>query len=528
MVRVPRSVSERAGLIAGTTPLFNESVTTLLHQRLRMGTLVGAGVLTLGFFTVLFLPGLFVRSGVLAVVIACHLLLRFWQLPNQLQLRLLEVAFLIAFAVQALYMPDVLILESARAGDAATAVMDRQFNIGAWALFVVLYGVFIPNTWQRAACVLIPFSCLPELNFYLLGLYDPLVAKAFAAPAHGPPLPLTLVAAAIGTYGAQALYSIRQDAFRAKQLGQYRLKEKLGSGGMGEVYRAEHKMLKRPCAIKLIRPDVDANAETVARFEREVQITAQLSHWNTVEIYDYGRTDDGVFYFVMELLPGKSLAEIVEQHGPLPAERAVYLLRQVCAALHEAHSLGLIHRDIKPANIFVSQRGGVHDIVKLLDFGLVKMRENKGDATLTQEGMVSGTPSYMSPEQAAAGDVGPWSDLYSLGSVAYHMVTGEPPFSGPSAFEVMMANARDPVVPPSLRNPSLPMDLEQIILRCLNKKAADRYPDVIALERALAGCDCATGWNAERAAEWWRTRADEQVPDPKPTDDTPTLARAGG
>jgi serine/threonine-protein kinase len=310
------------------------------------------------------------------------------------------------------------------------------------------------------------------------------------------------VAALVGIYGTHIINSARREAFKARQFGQYRLLEKLGSGGMGEVFKAEHVLLKRPCAMKLIKPSSEADATAIAHFEKEVKTTAKLTHWNTVEIYDYGHTDDGTFYYVMELLPGMSLEELVEQHGPLPPERAVHLLRQVCGALQEAHAVGLIHRDIKPANIFAAQRGGVFDVAKLLDFGLVK--EKAGGSPEAQQGSFSGTPLYMSPEQASAyEEVDARADIYSLGAVAYHLLTGKPPFAGKNVIELLAAHARSEVVPPSQINPVVPSDLGQVILRCLAKDAKDRFQDAASLEQALAGCACANQWSAVQAAEWW-------------------------
>ncbi len=186
----------------------------------------------------------------------------------------------------------------------------------------------------------------------------------------------------------------------AQQLGQYRLRRQLGAGGMGEVYLAEHQLLKRPCAVKLVRPGIESCPKALERFEREVRLTATLSHPNTVEIYDYGRTEDGTYYYVMEYLQGLSLAELVERHGPVPPARAVYLLRQVCQALRKAHAAGLIHRDIKPSNIFASRRGGRDDVAKLFDFGLVLSLAKNGAPQTSGEGRIFGTPLFMSPEQA--------------------------------------------------------------------------------------------------------------------------------
>jgi serine/threonine-protein kinase len=290
----------------------------------------------------------------------------------------------------------------------------------------------------------------------------------------------------------------------ARKFGQYQLRQKLGAGGMGEVYLAEHQLLKRPCALKLIKPEAGADPIALARFEREVQSAARLSHPNTIEIYDYGHTDDGTFYYVMEYLPGMSLQDLVSDVGPLPPGRVVYLFRQACAGLAEAHALGLVHRDLKPANIFVAVRGGGADIAKVLDFGLVKLTRNEGGVELTSEQAVSGTPLYMAPEQAVADrSLDARADIYALGAMLYFTLTGQPPFAGSSAFEVMMAHARDPVVPPSRLRPDVPEDLEQVVLRCLAKKPQDRYPDVKSLGKALSACESAALWDAEKAQAWW-------------------------
>ena len=229
---------------------------------------------------------------------------------------------------------------------------------------------------------------------------------------------LAMVVSAVGTvFGKRPVQGRQSEAFDGKQLGQYRVIARLGAGGMGEVYLAEHRLLERPCAIKLIKPDRAGNPQVLARFEREIRMTARLSHRNTVEIFDCGRTEDGTLYYVMEYLPGLSLEDLLEQYGPQPPERVVHVLRQICHALREAHGIGLIHRDIKPANIIVAQRGGLHDVAKLLDFGLVRSHSlGSGPDNLTEEGAVAGTPAYMSPEHADGNrDLGARSDIYSLG-----------------------------------------------------------------------------------------------------------------
>ena len=242
--------------------------------------------------------------------------------------------------------------------------------------------------------------------------------------------------------------------------------------------------------MKLIRPGDGAEPRTLERFEREVRLTAMLSHPNTVEVYDYGRAEDGTYYYVMEYLLGLSLAELVDRHGPLPPSRAVYLLRQVCEALRKAHAAGLIHRDIKPSNIFAARRGGMDDVAKLLDFGLVRTAPMPG-AAISAEGQILGTPMFMSPEQArGVRDLDGRSDIYSLGAVAYHVLTGRPPFDEDGSIAVLIAHARDPVVPPSRLGPGIPDDLERVVLRCLAKDPAARFANADALERALGECAC--------------------------------------
>jgi serine/threonine-protein kinase len=295
---------------------------------------------------------------------------------------------------------------------------------------------------------------------------------------------------------------------RSGTLAQYRLITLLGVGGMGEVYLAEHRILGRACAVKLLRPERARDAQARARFEREVRATAQLSHYNTVQVFDYGCTPDGTLYYVMEYLPGLSLEQILETEGPQPAARVVHWLRQACRALREAHALGLVHRDIKPANLFAAQRGGSYDVLKVLDFGIVKDLGESPTARLTQEGAFSGTPLFMSPEQANGRDVDARSDIYSLGAVAYTLLTGRPPFERGTPMEVLIAHARDEA-PPLAAFGDVPADLERIVLRCLAKRPEDRYQAMDELGNALAQTAAADRWTQGCAARWWRDHVQE-------------------
>ena len=323
--------------------------------------------------------------------------------------------------------------------------------ITPWILLIFTYAMFIPNTWQRAAVVLGLMGVMPIAMlayFYTIPTFSQLAGRIDYAGFVSGQVLMAAIVVMTALVGVHTIGTLRREAFAAKQLGQYRLKRKLGSGGMGEVYLAEHQMMKRPCAVKLIRPEKAGDPRMLARFEREVRATAKLSHWNSIDIYDYGRTADGTFYYVMEYLPGHNIGEVVEGYGPIPPGRTVFLMDQVCGALAEAHGIGLVHRDIKPANIFCAYRGGVFDVVKLLDFGLAKPTMEKApDAQLTLAGTVTGSPLFMSPEQASGDDtVDARSDIYSLGAVMYYMLTGQPPFMSDNPLKVMIAHASQEVV----------------------------------------------------------------------------------
>jgi serine/threonine-protein kinase len=246
-----------------------------------------------------------------------------------------------------------------------------------------------------------------------------------------------------------------------------------------------------------------------------------------VEIYDYGHTADGTFYYVMEYLPGLSLDELVERSGPLPPERVVHFLRQVCAGLREAHAKGLIHRDIKPSNVIACERGGVPDVAKLLDFGLVHDGALEAQAAkLTVLGTVLGSPHYLSPEQASGkSQLDARTDIYSLGATAYFLLTGRPPFERETVMMLFMAHASEPVEPPSRLRPDLPLDLQEVVLRCLEKDPAKRFPDVRSLDEALARCGCAGRWTEEAAEAWWHGQ-DAGEPSAHPTPLPATVAAA--
>ena len=299
---------------------------------------------------------------------------------------------------------------------------------------------------------------------------------------------------------------------KERELGSYRLGELLGRGGMGEVYRATHRMLARPAAIKLIRPEVlaerhgDAADLAVTRFRREAEAAANLRSPHTVELYDFGVTDDGTLYFVMELLQGMDLETLVQHEGPLPAKRVIHILRQVCESLEEAQASGLVHRDIKPANIHVGRMGLRQDFVKVLDFGLVKSVGSLTgeDSMATAAGLTPGTPAYMAPEMALGEQVDGRADIYALGCVAYYLLTGRLVFEGTASFQVIAKHIQEAPVPPSQRTElEIPPALDRVVLSCLAKKPEDRPQNAAELDRELAEIETEP-WSQEEAQRWWR------------------------
>ncbi len=317
---------------------------------------------------------------------------------------------------------------------------------------------------------------------------------------------------------ARANREARLAALEARQLGQYKLDQKLGEGGMGVVYRAHHNMLHRPTAVKFLGMD-KTNEQTLARFEREVQMTSRLNHPNTIAIYDYGRTPEGIFYYAMEYLEGINLEDLVKSYGPQPEGRVVSILLQVCGSLAEAHAIGLIHRDIKPANIILTERGGLYDFAKLLDFGLVKALDSRKDSSLTTAGSLTGTPLYMPPEAIQHEQIDARSDLYSLGAVGYYLLTGTPVFDAGNVLQILQKHVMDEPEPPSRRlgKPISPQ-LEAILLKCLAKELSGRPQSAAELADALSLCLAETKWTQKDAELWWqrnRPRSDPATTQPE-------------
>jgi serine/threonine-protein kinase len=493
------------------TQRYADEVVGLLHRRLLGGTLIGAVA-----FALMILVALASRHGrteylsltLYASLAICYTALVMWlrrdRAMSLFQLRVVEVLALAAYAAHCARKDFEHYSQywgTLPADDQWLLVSHSLLN---WVFLIFIYGVLVPNDWRRSLRVLAGMALIP-LAVYAVTWLTFSVSRRPVAPLFELFAMARVMGAAvaIAVFGAHKLTTLGQQASAARHLGNYRIKRRISAGGMGEVYLAEHRLLNRPYAIKLIRAEAAANPTSRTRFAREIQAMARLTHWNTIEIIDYGHAPDGTFYYVMEYVEGLNLNELVNRYGPLNPGRAVYLLRQACAALAEAHAMGLIHRDIKPGNIMVTQQAGLVDVLKILDFGLVHdLGPSDGDDRLTQPGLAMGTPGYMSPEQTT-GVADVRSDIYSLGAVGYFLLTGRAPFSG-RAMDQIRTSLLDEAPPLRDLRPDVPADLESVIQGCLRRDPDERFADIQQMDKALAACECADSWNAMEAATWWR------------------------
>jgi serine/threonine-protein kinase len=384
----------------------------------------------------------------------------------------------------------------------------------------VLRAALVPSTVRRTVWI----TVLAIVPLFALYVFDwlPLAADRSLREAIGPYqigslvvnvfiwwTLVTIVCVSI----SRIIHNLRREIREAMRLGQYTLERKLGEGGMGMVYCASHAMMRRPTAVKLL-PLEKMGQASLARFEREVQQTARLTHPNTITIYDYGRTPDGVFYYAMELLDGASLEAVVEVDGPQPPGRVVRVMEMVAGGLAEAHKLGIIHRDIKPANIFLCRQGGEFDIAKVLDFGLVKVVEGSQDANVTHDGVVTGTPQYLAPEALTDPDnIDGRSDLYALGAVGYFLLTGEQVFTG-NIVEICGHHLHTEPIPPSERlGRELPFELEALVMECLAKKPDDRPQSAGEVRTRLAASLEVPRWRQVDAQMWWQEHGEAFQPE---------------
>jgi serine/threonine-protein kinase len=380
---------------------------------------------------------------------------------------------------------------------------------------MIFCSIIVPAPPRMSLVVLIASASAPlvviRASLHAAGLDDLMPLPMFLVH-HVLPYAISVVMAYVG---ARVVYKLGTDVSRAHELGSYRLIERLGRGGMGEVWRASHQLLARPAAIKFIRPEAAgvnaADAQTMLRrFELEARSTASLTSAHTVDLYDFGVTDDGTFYYVMELLDGMDCEDLVRRFGAVPPARVVHLLAQMCESLDEAHTKGLIHRDVKPANIYVCRSGNRFDFVKVLDFGLVthlRSPETK-DARLTLPDQAIGTPQFMPPEVALGKGIDGRTDLYALGCVAYWLATGRPVFSGESLYDVVSKHLHAAPDPPSRHAlHGMPSELEALILACLEKEPDRRPGTVRELARRLREVPLPEPWGDEQAEAWWKETA---------------------
>ena len=443
-----------------------------------------------------------------------------WPMPgNAIAASGLMLSLAFAFLARRLQGRPVLVLNLGLGYEVVTAALFAL--IGNWvfnprpgltwaAVVVLLYPAIAPAGIRKTTAVSFIAASMGPL-FYLI---SHLRGSAPALPA------IDLIWRFIGDYVAAGLalvpatviHRLGKEVRDARDLGSYRLGKLLGKGGMGEVYQATHRFLARPAAVKLISPAALGDRTqseagvAVERFKREAAAAAALSSPHTIGLYDFGVADDGTYFYVMELLQGIDLQVMVEKHGPQPPGRVIHLLRQACDSLAEAHRLGMVHRDIKPSNIYACRLGLDVDFVKLLDFGIVKMRqpETPDAQHLTTPELTVGTPAFISPEAAAGNEVDARADLYALACVGFWLLTGELVFRATNLMQLLFKHLQEaPRRPGEVLGRPLPADLETVILTCLAKAPGDRYPDAIALRTALDHCADAGAWTDEMAHAWW-------------------------
>ena len=395
-----------------------------------------------------------------------------------------------------------------------TAILPEISWIGA---VVLMYSAIIPTPPRKMLIAGLIAVSMNPIAMLIIGMRHPFGSRWLALVMHQPDFILVGAAVVI----SHVVTKLGQQVTKARELGSYQLGDLLGRGGMGEVYKARHRMLARPAAIKLIRPEmlgaVDGEAAKLAitRFRREAEAAANLRSQHTVELYDFGVTADGTLYLVMEFLDGMDLETLVRERGSLPTGRIVHILRQVCESLEEAHACGLVHRDIKPANIYVGRVGLRHDFVKVLDFGLVKemasVSINNSMSTIPGQ-LALGTPGYMAPEMALGEHIDGRADIYAVGCVAYYLATGALVFEAETAFQMIAKHLQSPPIPPSQRT-SKPVsaDLERLILKCLSKNPIERPQSAAQLRQALEFIPTDV-WSETEARGWWETNARRTIP----------------
>jgi hypothetical protein len=488
-----RSASSSSGAIGRSAPRGEDPVA--IQIGLRRALAIGCAMWSL-FFLIDVAVVRYMQAGALSyfaalrvavLIVMLGVLLRLYQkvIPSELTLRAC----------------DVLAYTSPAIGMALMCIEFRGFAspyIPGVCLVLLGRTVTSQDPWRRGLAM----TGIPVAAFFAVLFGAAAFSPHIAAQVHDPAAVTTLLINSAYVLSTCVLlvmcghivWSLRRQVFEARSLGRYRLKRRLASGGMGDVWAAYHPGLKRDVAVKILRPEMqERSARALERFEREVHATAELVHPNTVRVFDYGTTEDGLWYYVMELLEGETLASHVVRLGPLSPARAVHIVGQAARALGEAHERGIVHRDVKPENLFLTSLGGEHDFVKVLDFGIAKIRST--DGSVTDTGCVLGTPAYISPEVAVGHEADSRSDVYGLGGVLYYLLCGRPPFEADSAGALIFAHVHErPALPSSLLGRPIPADVEAVVMRALEKDPAARFATSAELALALSSCSLAGAW----------------------------------
>lgn len=506
------------GITAGATQRLERGHQRLLYRRLRIALPTFAVLQAISALRLFFVDPAIAPIYAISALALTGLAAWLWFAPEPggAALRRLEYAAFAAL-VASVGISEFAFLDSALATRDRTALAQVLNRIpGIYSVFILGYVILLPGTLRRNLAIsAIAIGTAIGVAELTVHRYD-LVTAAFPLAARLEYASFALLmmgfAAGLAAFGSHSLDLARRGLEEAGDAGMYRLLGKIGAGGMGEVWKAEHRLLARPAAIKIIRKDLARQAgdlETAQRrFEREARATASLQSPHTVQLYDFGITEEGTFFYVMEYLEGLDFGELVEHFGPVTPERTIYLLRQVAESLGEAHDRGLVHRDIKPGNLHLGHRAGRHDWVRVLDFGLVKQFGTEGEATsthLTREGTTTGTPAYFPPELAQGSDAADArSDIYALSAVAYWLVTGQLVFDGKGAMDMVVRHIRDAPVPPSQRvEVTIPPALEALILQGLAKNPDDRPGNMREFIDRLDAIEVRPRWDEARAREWW-------------------------
>ncbi|UCC82789.1 MAG: serine/threonine protein kinase [Gemmatimonadota bacterium] len=509
---------------SGMIPSFEEALHGLLQARLKLVVILGFFIALAVHFFYINLTGL---DPEVDTVFAPWI-----EVVYDLYLVSMGVALLLLFArnwgTRGLQVIDYSVITFCILLSHFIAVVYDLNEIPTFAISILLFvhAAFIPVPVGSQAGLAVTaalgfpligwlgYSSIPELQAYwhanggVAALRAPLLEGTFQLG----------ILAAISVLFTKGLYHMRLTLHRAQHYGNYVIENEIGHGGMGRVYVAQHALMCRPSAVKVMEPTVGEGEEAIARFEREVRLSAALTHPNTITIYDFGRTEQDTFYYAMEYLEGLSLEELVMRFGPVPAERTAFILSQVCGSLAEAHARDIIHRDIKPSNIFLTHRGDLYDFVKVLDFGLAKRIHADDGEAITQAGTMLGTPAYIAPEVVSEmGPVDQRADLYCLGGVAYWMLVGRPPFSATSSMELILQHVRShPERPATASEIAIPPEMDELVMRCLEKHPGDRFQAAAELDAALRAIRFQHPWTHERAREWWTLHFSRPPPEAEP------------